>query len=700
MGFRGGGPPGMQQGPPPAIPPGQGIPPPPRGFPQGYQGTAHLPPSSAYGGPQGSSHMAMGPQGSYMPPQGPGPRGGGMSNMGGPPPSGTYQGLVRSYSVPEGYGYVDYNGQYILFYGADATFQPQIGAACTFTYGIDPSGCPRAYQVSPAGSGYGVPQQQEMLGCVRNIDASGLGWLSSEDLGGDGQGYFRITRELPPGLCPGRLVSFTVVTPASGGYSAEVLPIKVIDPGQGGGPPPQPQPQRGPPARSGWGQPAAAQPGPVPTAGQSPMQSSTADSSYSSHTHAHTPTAPCGCGYGGWSPTYSYSDAFPGGGKPLIQPPQPGQRPWELDVVVFHASCMDGLCAAYTIWAAAGRQTQERLQMIPAAAKIGTSMSEFQAETGENTFRGKRVALVDLSLPLKELQELQSECESLVVIDHHKSHEKDLTALAEITPGAVRFDLTRSAAVLTLEFVNSCIADALAGGQNPVLQNELFYSPAPINVQALLQGQAPAPSRLMQLVQEVDLGRFGVEYPEARRFAIGLEAMQFHSSDLQLKLQLPRVNAPQHGIKNSLRQLRRMFQQGDSIVEQILALGTEGEAGLEIVVAQWQATRSVRRFLDGPAGEVVSVVELPPVDHSDPIYRGVPLRFARSELGHRLAREDGITCGVVVAGNSVQLRCEPGQADVSQIAQRYGGGGHQTAAAFQLQPDQKVDTILAVLSGD
>ena len=65
--------------------------------------------------------------------------------------------------------------------------------------------------------------------------------------------------------------------------------------------------------------------------------------------------------------------------------------------------------------------------------------------------------------------------------------------------------------------------------------------------------------------------------------------------------------------------------------------------------------------------------------------RLVPFKFARNELGHRLSRVPGAFCGAVIAGKAVMLRTDhAGDFNVSDLARLYGGGGHATAAAFQI----------------
>eukprot|EP01062_Namystynia_karyoxenos_P018423 TRINITY_DN16865_c0_g3_i1.p1 TRINITY_DN16865_c0_g3~~TRINITY_DN16865_c0_g3_i1.p1 ORF type:complete len:741 (+),score=229.68 TRINITY_DN16865_c0_g3_i1:148-2370(+) len=505
----------------------------------------------------------------------------------------------------------------------------------------------------------------EYVGMVTQYDPhTGFGWLSSDELrqsyGGDA--LFRATPETPTAaLIPGRCVVFTVAPPPAAGHHAEATVLR-------------PYQEAESPASSPY----------------APQFVAPGDGASSPHNSTET----------GWSPLAFAAECFPdqqGADAVLCAPPQAGQRPWELDVVFFHAQCWDGLCAVYALWIAAGPRRRQGMHLVPVVAKPGTSpSSEAKGVLGDadTAIRGKHIALVDMSFPLSTLQRLLVDCASLLVIDHHKSHERDLSALAKQQPSAVRFDLSRAAAVLAFDFAASCIGDALRGGElTEQLAQELASIPAPLDVSLLMQGYAVPCPRFLHLVQEVDLGRFGPEHPETRRFAMGVEVLQYdESTPWQDRLVLPRPGLASNRIQQTLGQLQKMLQRGDELVDRVLSLGAAVEAELERLISRWLESRVIRRFRGHPSAPV-AVVELPPFQSEDT--RRLPLRFARNELGHRLARDQsGVWCGAVVAGNSVMLRCDPTQADVSQLAVANGGGGHATAAAFQLVPGQTLDDVM------
>eukprot|EP01065_Artemidia_motanka_P019866 TRINITY_DN2373_c2_g1_i1.p1 TRINITY_DN2373_c2_g1~~TRINITY_DN2373_c2_g1_i1.p1 ORF type:complete len:642 (+),score=155.82 TRINITY_DN2373_c2_g1_i1:85-2010(+) len=559
-------------------------------------------------------------------------------------------GAYVALDAPPG-GYV----QYATLYAEDAAvaqgLAPGVRVSCCVT--AYPGGELRAFAAqlehqlppitvpgSQKPSGWGWPMYS---GYVSSMDhSSGFGWVSSDELRRQGMGdaFFRLSDPTTQSLTQGRYVTFRVVP----GHSPEATHVTLADMS-------------------------------VPC------------------------SSPSATGTPAWSPM-GYSEVFPGAADGsytyLCAPPVIGQRPWELDVVFFHAQCMDGLCAVYALWAAAGPSQRAAMQLVPVHAKPGCE------EWTSAQVRGKRIALVDVSYPLPALRRLLAECQTLLVIDHHKSHEKDLTVLAETCPSCVRFDLSRAAAVLAFDFAVGCLAEALAEGRAETedLRGELSSPLPPYDMQSVLSGALIPPPRFLQLVQEVDLGRFGSQYPETRRFAMGIEVLPFDvSTPAHFRLSLPRKGTPTERVVDSLQQLRRCLQDGDSMVDRVLALGAAVEPDVEQVIERWMATRTVRRFREFPESRV-AVVELQAVDFTEHGNRRIPLRFARNELGHRLARDPlGVLCGAVVATHSVMLRCDSAQADVSRLAETFGGGGHATAAAFQLEAGQTLDDIMTPPEG-
>ena len=98
-------------------------------------------------------------------------------------------------------------------------------------------------------------------------------------------------------------------------------------------------------------------------------------------------------------------------------------------LVIYHASCADGFTAAWVAW-----------------LKYGDSADYVPAQYGDSppAVRGRDVLIVDFSYPRETLLRMHSEAESLLVVDHHKTAEKDLSGLS-----FCRFDQGWCGAALT-----------------------------------------------------------------------------------------------------------------------------------------------------------------------------------------------------------------------------------------------------------
>ena len=81
-------------------------------------------------------------------------------------------------------------------------------------------------------------------------------------------------------------------------------------------------------------------------------------------------------------------------------------------IVIYHGGCWDGFCAA---WLLRGRYPDA--EFIPARYGDPAPMEKMA---------GSRVFVVDFSYPRNVLIEMHRLAYSLVVLDHHKTAQKDL----------------------------------------------------------------------------------------------------------------------------------------------------------------------------------------------------------------------------------------------------------------------------------
>lgn len=98
-----------------------------------------------------------------------------------------------------------------------------------------------------------------------------------------------------------------------------------------------------------------------------------------------------------------------------------------IDLVLYHANCPDGFCAAWVLRTAFPEATFTPAYYGQRPPKV----------------RGKHVLIVDFSYPRATLEAMRTEAASLQVLDHHKSAQAELEGL----PYCV-FDMDRSGARL------------------------------------------------------------------------------------------------------------------------------------------------------------------------------------------------------------------------------------------------------------
>jgi oligoribonuclease NrnB/cAMP/cGMP phosphodiesterase (DHH superfamily) len=111
-------------------------------------------------------------------------------------------------------------------------------------------------------------------------------------------------------------------------------------------------------------------------------------------------------------------------------PPSPSS----VNLVIYHGHCTDGFGAAFAAWKLLGSENVEY---------HGTQHGQPPPDVS-----GKHVAIVDFSYKRPVLLELMTKASSLIVLDHHKSAERDLEGLTENCV----FDMTRSGATISWSY--------------------------------------------------------------------------------------------------------------------------------------------------------------------------------------------------------------------------------------------------------
>lgn len=271
------------------------------------------------------------------------------------------------------------------------------------------------------------------------------------------------------------------------------------------------------------------------------------------------------------------------------------------NLIIYHRNCWDGFTAAWVAHRALGGGDLH-------AAHYGESPPDV---------RGRKVYIVDFSYPRAVLDQMIANCDSLLVIDHHKTAEEDLRG----HPHAV-FDGNESGASLTWLTLNPGL-------------------PMPL---------------LVQYVKDRDLWRW--EKPQSREVS---EWLRLESFDLD---------------------------RWDAIAEAL-----ETPAGLNEAVGIGAALRRATEV------RVKSASSHPiPLMIGGIAFDATNATTDFSEVAGALSQRTGAGAAWFHRSDGrVQwsLRSEAGTVDVSEVAKRYGGGGHKAAAGF----DVSLQGFLGILGG-
>lgn len=108
---------------------------------------------------------------------------------------------------------------------------------------------------------------------------------------------------------------------------------------------------------------------------------------------------------------------------------------------IYHANCCDGMGAAWSVHHALSKTHD-----------IEFHAATYQVEPPE--VAGKDVVIVDFSYKRDVMEQLAKEAQSIMVIDHHKTAEAELTPLLESGLITGVFDMSKSGAMLTWECFN------------------------------------------------------------------------------------------------------------------------------------------------------------------------------------------------------------------------------------------------------
>uniref|UniRef100_UPI0035AFEEB2 DHHA1 domain-containing protein n=1 Tax=Rhizorhabdus sp. TaxID=1968843 RepID=UPI0035AFEEB2 len=287
---------------------------------------------------------------------------------------------------------------------------------------------------------------------------------------------------------------------------------------------------------------------------------------------------------------------------------------------IYHSPCDDGFGAAWAVW----KRWGDAVEYVPAS--YGQPAPDVS---------GRNVLMGDFSYKYDVLSEMSFKARSMVILDHHKTAQEELSRLPMMREATIAEVIATFMEVCWTQNMPEIAAffDMNRSGARMVWD---FCHPG-----------AEVPE-LIRFIEDRDLWRF--DYPQTRAFTLWLRS---HPYD---------------------------FATWDRIAAQL-----EG-ADAAAILAQALA---IEAFYDQKVAEMVRQVQLQRIDgHLVPVVN-CSWAFA-SDVAHELlkAHKDAPFAAVYYdrgdGARTYSLRSEDDRADVSAVAKRYGGGGHRNAAGFEV----------------
>jgi uncharacterized protein len=156
-------------------------------------------------------------------------------------------------------------------------------------------------------------------------------------------------------------------------------------------------------------------------------------------------------------------------------------------VVLYHGNCFDGTASAWAAWKKLGDDATYR----PVTYGDGFDIQLYQ-DCCENANINDELYILDFSYKRELLELLHNKVRKLVVLDHHKTAQKDLEGLDFCI-----FDMEKSGARLTWEYFHYPKDENNAGGWNEEDTNDVGLELNPFYI-----------PKLIQYIEDRDLWRF------------------------------------------------------------------------------------------------------------------------------------------------------------------------------------------------
>lgn len=290
------------------------------------------------------------------------------------------------------------------------------------------------------------------------------------------------------------------------------------------------------------------------------------------------------------------------------------------DVMLYHGNCADGFGAAWAAWMRWGNS----VEYIPVS--YGQQPPEVL---------GKHVLIGDFSYKRNALDTMLQGAASIIILDHHKTAEADLAPFAVDLNGQT----------LGTDMIPGMLRDLAELSRPPCIASfDMDRSGAVMTWQFCHPG-ADVP-QLLRLIEDRDLWRFN--HSDTKPFALWLRSFDFN------------------------------FDYWELVAQQL-----DNASSSARIMAEAHA---LQRFFDNKVAEIGRLARRGLIDgHEVPLCNCPPM-FA-SEVGHWLLEENPFAPFVACYSDQgksrgYSLRSQDGRMDVSEIARKFGGGGHRNAAGF------------------
>lgn len=293
---------------------------------------------------------------------------------------------------------------------------------------------------------------------------------------------------------------------------------------------------------------------------------------------------------------------------------------WKPDLCIYHGNCDDGFGAAWAIW----RKWGNEVAYVPGV--YGKPLPDVT---------GKNVLFVDFSTKYDVMCEASFKARSTVIIDHHKTAQADLERFPSFDGSEGKQDsLEEAFFICKTQNMPEIAAWFDMNRSGAVMAWDFAHG---------IEHNDPPPT-FLALIQDRDLWRF----------AFGDRTKQFSAA---------------------LRTYPMSFEVWDELARAPDDLVAEGAGILRAHNA------NITKFMGDSYIAVIDGMSVPTVN--------VPYHYA-SDTAHALLEKypeaPFAACWFQRGDGMIQysLRSEDHRVDVSEVAKKFGGGGHRNAAGYQV----------------